>query len=208
MHSETDLARQYCAYLEEIKRRLALVRGITRGAIGVGSEAHNYEVVSVNFRKVLELIAFGSLTANKSAYSAAYADFAKHWNAKRLLKNLERIHPEFYPKPLLPPDVQSEGPRHLHFELLSDGFLTREEFVELYNLSSQTIHTRNPFSETTTTIDFRISVSDWIIRIESLLRLHLLRLAGTQHVWVAELSSPGDNKAHAYVANPTEKRES
>jgi hypothetical protein len=163
--STEDLASLYCTFLEEVKTRLGLVRSITEGVLTAGGEAFNDEVVAVNLRKTLELIAFGTLSANRVAYAKAHAKFAEHWSAKRLLKNLEQLHPDFYPKPVLRPKILQEGPpRHLHFDFVPDGFLTRDEFVELYDLCSQVIHTRNPFSQGTA-INFRHSVPQWVSRM-------------------------------------------
>jgi len=200
MVSDIELAKLYCRSLDEIRERLALVRSICDGSVTTGSEAFDYEIVSVNFRKILELIAFGALTANKDAYATAYAKYEKHWMAKQLLECLEKVHPDFYPTALIQPVISNEIPRKVHFELVADGFLTRDEFVELYNLCSGVIHSRNPFAPQSD-INFRIPVKEWAARVETLLRFHIFRLVGLPQVWVGELCAPGDGKAHVYVAN-------
>lgn len=197
-----ELAGVYCAVLEQIKVRLSMVQSVVTGELNTGVELHNYEIAAMNLRKALELLAFGSLCANREAYAKVHADFATHWNAKKLLRKLEKIHPEFYPKPVVLQVLDPGPPRHLHFDYISEGFLTQAEFVDLYDLCSQIIHTPNPFSPVRT-IDFRRSVADWVNRIERLLRLHQMKLAGTPQTWLAELSAQGDGRAHAYVAKPT-----
>ena len=199
--STEELATLYCNGLEEVKTRLALIRSVLGGSLTAGSELFNYEIVAMHLRKTLEVVAFGSMTANREAYSAAHADFAKHWNAKRLLDKLFQLHPEFYPKPIYVAQDDPGPPRHLHFDFLTDGFLTQAEFVELYDLCSQVIHTRNPFAPSDI-IDFRYNVAQWCERIERLLSMHLMRLAGTPQVWIARLNDPSDNKAHAAIAIP------
>jgi len=77
----------------------------------------------------------------------------------------------------------------------------RDEFVELYDVCSKAIHTRNPFSASSV-INFRLSVLEWVSHIERLLALHLMRLVGTPQLWLAELSSPTDGRAHTYIAGP------
>ena len=59
------------------------------------------ETIGLQFRKIFELIAFASLSANKKLYAAAYANFAKHWEASKLIANLHRINPDFYPVPIV-----------------------------------------------------------------------------------------------------------
>jgi hypothetical protein len=201
LNSDEKLASLYCGYLNEIRVRLEFVRSVCKGSLSVGTESHDYEVVAVNLRKVLELIAFGSLTANKAAYSAMHAGIEKKWRAKALLDDLDKIHPDFYPKPLLRPAVTEGEPRRLHFDFQSTGFLTRDEFIELYDLCSKVIHTRNPFAAVVT-VDFRIAVIEWVARIEKLLSFHLFRLSGMPQIWIGELAALGDGKSHVYIASP------
>ena len=191
----------YLGILEDIKRRLVLVASKPRSTIRLGSDLLDFEVVALNIRKILELIAFASLSANKESYSLVHSDFASHWNAKRLLNKLEAIHPDFYPKPVRQEVLDSGPPRRIHFHESTDDFLTRTQFVELYDLCSQIIHTRNPFSPSIH-VDFQRSPWIWANRIEALLRLHLIRLAGAPEVWVVQLAAPADGHAHAYIANP------
>lgn len=201
MSSVEKLATQYCGSLNDIRVRLELVRSICKGSLSAGAELLNYEIAAVNLRKVLELIAFGSLTANKAAYTAAYVGIEKKWRAKALLDDLEKIHADFYPKPLQRPAISGGAPRHFHFEFQNTGFLTRDEFIELYDVCSKVIHTRNPFAADTT-VDFRITVVEWAERIEKLLSFHLFRLSGMSQIWIGELVAPSDGKSHIYIASP------
>lgn len=193
---DEKLAKLYCRSLDEIRTRLALLRSVCTGNLNTGSENFNYEIAAVNLRKCLELIAFGSLTANKMAYASVYTDFETHWRAVKLLEKLEKMHPSFYPIALLPPSVSDSTPRQVHFELETKGFLTRNEFSELYDLCSQVIHTKNPFASQTV-INFRLSVTEWVNKIETLLRFHRFQLVGVPYIWIGELYGIGDGKAHS-----------
>jgi len=57
-------------------------------------------------------IAFGSLGANKTEYSAAQKNFASCWNAKAMLEALVKVNPDFYPVPLDPPQEVAPGRKH------------------------------------------------------------------------------------------------
>jgi hypothetical protein len=50
----------YCALMEEVKSRVALLQRITTGSLRHGTENFEYECASLQLRKVLESIAFGS----------------------------------------------------------------------------------------------------------------------------------------------------
>lgn len=201
MATDLSLAKIYCNNLDEIRNRLLLVKSFGNGNKTLGNERSDYEIVAVNLRKILELIAFGSLTANKDLYAQTYAKFSEHWRIKQLFENLKKIHPDFYPKALMKPTISSGTPRNVHFEIETNGFLTAQELFELYGYCSEVIHTHNPFKGNVT-INFRLSITDWAARIEMLLTFHLFRLAGLPQVWVGELSDPQNGKAHVYIASP------
>ena len=59
------------------------------------------ETICLQFRKILEKIMLMSLVANKEAYAEQNAKFAKHYHAERIMRDLERINPDFYPVPNL-----------------------------------------------------------------------------------------------------------
>jgi len=154
-------------------------------------------LVFVQLRKALELIAFASLTANKEKYSTAHANFALHWRAKEMLEALEKINPEFYPVPLESPVRQENAV--VHFPRLDSGFLTKDEFVTLYNVSSAAIHTRNPFSTKDPVIEIGYSVEDWVLRIQRLLALHVMHLVDGDK-WIVNI--PEDGPVHLYPGGP------
>ena len=195
-------AGTYCRCMEEIKIRIGVVSSLLSGKIPIQREDVLGEFICVQLRKVLELIAFGSLTANKDAYAEAHRDFATHWNAKKLLSKLEHIHPEFYPRPIA--FGPSDDKRIHHFEYVQDGFLTRGEFVILYRHCGEVLHARNPF-RTPTTIKFEGTMQEWVTRIQQLLKFHLMRLAGSEDVWVVQMEHPDDGKVHAIIGQPSDK---
>ena len=52
-------------------------------------------------RKILEIVAFGSIVANEKEYLEAYNKIEKHYHAKKILRFVERINLDLYPKPVL-----------------------------------------------------------------------------------------------------------
>lgn len=191
--------RLYAGCMEEIKLRIGLVRAITSGALSVaGREDFSAELACIQLRKTLELLAFASLVANKDKYAAAHSDFAGHWNAKRLLANLARIHPYFYPTPIALDQVDSAGIKN--FRNVSEPYLSREDFVFLYDTTSQALHSRNPFRTDPAVIDFRVGVAEWVGRIQTLLNMHYMRLVDSDTLWVVIMKSPDDGKVHVMRA--------
>jgi hypothetical protein len=123
---DSEAARLYANSMSRVRQRVDLVQRVLGREFELGSEAFDAELVYLQFRKILEEIAFSSLAANKTEYSALHANFAKHWKAEKILQELENLNPNFYPQPLESP---TSAPGLHHFEQLSSGFLTRDEFA-------------------------------------------------------------------------------
>ncbi|MFN7780239.1 MAG: hypothetical protein ACK5RK_15495 [Betaproteobacteria bacterium] len=188
----------YCDCLEDIKQRLAKVSRILLGHSPMKHEGLDAEVVFLLLRKSLEQIAFSSLIAHKDIYEKVHADFAKTWRVKKLLERLEDIHPNFYPKPVDGPSVDEKGIRH--FLDVKEGFLTRDEFVFLYDKCSEVLHTWNPFRQDPRVVHTARPMAEWVQRIHRLLNIHYVQLVDMDEVWLVEMHNAVDGKVHAYPA--------
>ena len=190
----------YCDCMARIRQRINIVHTILSGGIKIGHADQIAELIFVQFRKTLEEIAFASLSANKEKYSEVHANFSKHWRAKAMLTVMDTLNPNFYPVPL-PPLIEISPGHHNFGEPLADGFLTREEFVFLYQCSSEVLHTRNPYSEAPSTISTRYTVQEWVSRIQRLLSWHYVTLLN-RGIWVVKIPSEGN--IHGYQAVPAD----
>jgi hypothetical protein len=66
--NEIDL---YCNLMDEVKKRTAVVQGFLNGQINAFYPAATIESAALQLRKILELIALGSLVAHKEEYTRA-----------------------------------------------------------------------------------------------------------------------------------------
>jgi hypothetical protein len=188
----------YCNCMAEVRTRIGVVQGVLAGHITTGNDNCNAELIFLQLRKTLELVAFASLCANKDAYSAAHEKFASHWKAKAMLNALEEINPDFYPVPLDHPQRTASGAKH--FPRSADGFMRTEEFASLYDSCSDVLHTRNPFTPKDPTIQIGYTVQQWVARVQRLLGLHLVHLAGGDK-WIVNVPAEGD--IQVWHASPT-----
>ncbi len=120
----SEVSRLYLNCMEEVRDRINLVTEVGDHKIAIGRPEFEVELVFVQLRKVLELIAFGSLIANKEKYSAAHEKFATHWKANRMLEELAKINPSFYPQPHELPELKIDGSKLLSIDdsaLLDEG---------------------------------------------------------------------------------------
>ena len=125
----------YCNCIDRVRYHVSVADTVFLGKIETGHHDLNAELIFLHFRKALEEIAFASLSANREKYSAARAGFATEWNARRMLGFVEKINPNFYPVPLQPP--QETTPGHKHFDRVTHGYLTKEDFAMLYDGSAE-----------------------------------------------------------------------
>jgi len=195
MNTEPNIS-QYCDQMELVKKRIEVVLYYERRQGGALYVASTIESVYLQFRKILELIAMASLIANKDVYSQEYANFARHWNARRMLESLERLNPEFYPKPL----IEENGGSELVDK--EDGFLTRDDFVTLYNACGAIMHTDNPYGEQTDYDDYLSQISRWRELITGLLNNHKIHLLNDPNMYVIHMQEARDNKVHGYTFAP------
>jgi hypothetical protein len=195
--------RVYCNCLQSAKHRLALVERIRSGEVSIDPviDAYNLEVTLLQVRKALELIAFASIAAHRDVYAKEYADFATHWNAKKLLARLEKLHPGFYPKAIQLERLESGIVNVTH---QTGHELTPTEFIRLYDICSKAIHEWNPYLDEPRVLHIERPIADWMKRIYNLLSLHAVTLMGSGTVWIVEFNTAdtGSVRAHPAVSMP------
>lgn len=100
------------------------------------------EASALQLRKGLEAIAFAAIAPNHSAYAKHRAkaekspDYTKDYHAKRILNDLARVNPDFYPLPILPGKniAPVSSPNNLfHYDCKESGYLTKDAFTDIYD---------------------------------------------------------------------------
>ena len=165
MHKSRD-RRKYLSLLWEVSKRLEVLHAFIDKKIDNIYLQVSVESEALQIRKILELIAYASLISHKEAYEEARNNFSRDWHAKRIIKQLESINPNFYPIPIK--DVERGGrltPR--------GGYLTKLQFENLYDRCGSILHSKNPFLKVSQrSISFHNKVPEYVDRIENLLTKH------------------------------------
>lgn len=180
-------AGRYVDLMEEIKRRIVVVNALLLDKPALPYKATAIESLYLQFRKVLELVALGSLVANREAYSKVYAEFSKAWNARLLFRDLERVNPEFFPRALqatpgLTPDVK------VHY-VDRTNTLTKDEFIKLYEKSGAILHAENPYGSKIDYDYYDRLGNEWRDKIVSLLDTHMFQLVGNPARFVVAMGA-------------------
>jgi hypothetical protein len=187
----------YAEQMLEIKRRTEVIQYFLAEGGHALYQPTTTESVCLQFRKILELIAFSSLVANKDKYSAAHKDFKSHWNAERLLNDLSRINPDFYPKPI--EEKRSTTPGIVNDLLaITDDYMTQDDFVQIYKKCGGILHAANPYGTKTSNHYYEKSIPVWLNKLIRLLNCHKVHLVEETGFWLIHMQEDGDNDVHFY----------
>ena len=193
-----DELTKYCGCMEEIKRRTTAINTILKKECTTAYPATNIEFLCLQIRKILELIALASIVANKKEYAKQYKKFANHWNAKRILTDIEKINPSFYPIPGRQ-IIDSKTGKVIQIKNIDKGFLTKEEFPAVYDKCSEVIHSSNPYRTQADLKEFDRLIPEWNKKIIKLLNHHQIQLIDSElQLWIL-MQSKDDGKAHAFI---------
>jgi len=182
--------------MAEIKTRHRLVKVVGEGHVLAFPQAARVEFVYVQFRKILELIAMGSLLANSKALAQVQSKIQRYWNAKDLLKDIQAINPDFYPRPIVQKPSQRPGVK-MDWLDRSDDYLTKDRFVTLYDKFGGILHARNPFAREQDYSRLEKTAPNWYLWIQNLLNAHTIRLVGDPNIWLMQMGS--DSKPPTYT---------
>ncbi|HLI17408.1 MAG TPA: hypothetical protein VKV22_03950 [Rhodanobacteraceae bacterium] len=187
---------KYASLMKEIKLRVQVVDHLASGGGNALFVPTTVECIYLQLRKVLELVAFGSLVANRVLYSKVHRNFAKHWNARLLVKDLHRVNPNYYPRAIR--EVTPEDPAQpVQFVDREDG-LSESEFVELYERCGRVLHADNPFGSKVDWEQYRQEITHWRQKLLNLLNSHTIRLVDEARFHLVHMKEPADEEVHWY----------
>ncbi|MXX49034.1 MAG: hypothetical protein F4088_06490 [Chloroflexi bacterium] len=194
--SDLDLDA-YCQLMQEIKRRTSVVNLILAEPGRLMFKATAVESMCLQVRKILELIAMGSLVANEEALSRARCGLGKLWSGQQILRRVHGVNPDFYPRPIV--ELPGSGAIKSHWENKPDGFLTEAQFAEAYARCHAVLHAENPLGRTLDYSAYERDVPLWIASIIGLLNSHTIRLAGNPNLYLIHMQEAETEQVRGYV---------
>jgi len=190
----TSDVHKYRDNLFDIKMRTSVITEHLNGTTSTKYLITEVEYLCLQFRKILELIALSSMIANKEEYSKQHEKFAKHYNARMILQDLERINPNFYPRPTKQVLKEVDGERMFNLQPVIDGFLTREEFLVIYEKCGGMLHAENPFGHKRDLKQLRSEFPIWLTKIITLLNHHNITLVDGETMIIGLMQGAEDGK--------------
>lgn len=145
------------------------------------------EFLCLQFRKIIEHIAYLSWIANRNEISKIQAQFAYNRNIEDIFADLERVNPQFYPHPVI--KEETDTPKFFRWVDVNEGFMTKEEAIKIYEICGGMLHTINPYNTTTIDLEIYDQFIDWLYKIHKLLSSHIIRLSDGHHTVAALLET-------------------
>ena len=186
-----DELNKYRNCLYKIKRRIMVIEDHLNEVYYEKYLICEVEFICLQFRKILENIAFSSLCANIEQYKAIRDKYYNDWNAKKILDAIEKINKDFYPKPVVRELTckSKYGTNMYNLEDYKGDYLNRDEFIKVYNECSNFLHELNPFSERRDAKETRKKFKIWLSAIKNLLKHHVIKVNNSLFIGVLEMDT-------------------
>jgi hypothetical protein len=188
----------YQNLMREIKVRLTSMTTLTSSTIALPVKLAQ-EYCWLQIRMVCELIALGCLVAHGDITKSN--KFSKTYQADKIMNALENLHSSFFPVPVKA--TQTETPRGWHLEPLKSGYLTKSDFMKLYNQRcGQELH-RGSLKTILTKAKIMVPAGDfgeiqsWISKIMKLLDHHSILFLGSNEGIVCRMSNSRNGDVEA-----------
>jgi hypothetical protein len=170
--------------MDEIKKRVEVVEAILNNKVSTSYLITNVELICIQIRKILELIALSSMVANKEEYQKVKDNINSAWRTKDILKNLSTINPNYYPQPIIL-QCWNGDINNTRTQPVKTGFLTREELLNIYSICGGLLHAQNPFAHKKQFENILKQVPSWLKKIKILTNVHIVQLIDENTMFIA-----------------------
>ncbi|MXW23773.1 MAG: hypothetical protein F4Z96_03780 [Chloroflexi bacterium] len=199
--SDLDIDK-YTELMMEVKRRTDVAQLFLREPQRALYKPTAVESACLQIRMILELVALGSLVANKDRWSKSLRALRSAWNAGDILKELGRINPDFYPRPVV--EIPGEGIVKSEIKDRAGDFLTEDAFGEVYGRLGGILHASNPLASPVDYDEHMSMAHQWMDQIINLLNSHTVRVLDNPNMFLVHMQEERDDNVHVYTFSPYE----
>ncbi|HTT12502.1 MAG TPA: hypothetical protein VMG60_16595 [Burkholderiaceae bacterium] len=190
--SQQEALQIYARLLDEAAVRISGIDAALNGQTGLPVPLIA-EFGYLQLRMLGESIALACLVAHGDIKETITTKLQKEFAADSIIKALERLHANFYPRPV----VVRRTATGVHIERSTAGFLTRRELVDLYHQCGDRLHRGSLVkfrSEAPRRMEAeRVKLRGWREKFVALLTTHhIASLDGNTH-YLCFLSHPQTN---------------
>jgi hypothetical protein len=179
----------YTSIMQEAKARVDAINVILKGQTGLAERAAT-EFCFLQIRMLCELTALGCLVAHGEIEETK--TLSKTWAADEIVKRLERLHPTFYPYPVVFTNPQ---PGHWHLEdFPNENYLKQAEFGKLVGITGDILHkgSLSRLAKGRNSVECsKERALHWGQKIVNLINQHRIGLVGNNHLLCALADASG-----------------
>ncbi len=186
---------EYQKIMEEIKRRIEVITALLDKSVSLPFQATQVETTLLQVRMVLELLALSSLAANREIFEANQKKFRDSWKVAKIVNDVRRLNPNFYPIPLL--HTNFEGLDRL--DEITEGSLTLEELINIHGQCGERLHALNPYDSSFELDYFEKNIPLWMNKLMRLLALHKIRLLDDDVFFLVYMEDPATKNVSMYA---------
>jgi len=167
---------RYAACMEEIKRRTSILdKSLAPFRQSATVSVANCELAALQLRKIYELIAFATISANKNRYIRLRKSYEKDWNLAKIVKFISSGNPNFLPQPIYEVESDLEGVR-FDVKVKDVPILTKEELISRHGKLGDVLHAQNPYRNPPNYRDWLEHLTNWRDEVVGLLNTHKVKI--------------------------------
>ncbi len=130
---------KYTDLMQEIKERLYTIEDVLSGRTQLhGPLAH--EFCFLQLRIICECISYACVFAHAYIKDLQTPKFQKEWSADALMKQLDRLHQDFYPKPT----TMTVTKGRVQLDEIDAPYLTKDNLLRLNGICGDKLHRGSP----------------------------------------------------------------
>lgn len=172
--------QKYCDCMEQIKVRIGVIDFILGDLSSwKTTPMTDIEFLFLQFRKILELIAFSSICANRETYQKVRrevnSNWENDWRADGIIKIIENFNPNFFPIPVK--EVVDSNSTKRKLEMVKNNVLDKSLFKTIYGQCKNFLHAEHPYNASTKNLSsIKKKMLIWKNKIINLLNTHTVQL--------------------------------
>lgn len=190
----------YTKCMEEIKRRQKAIDEMLQGTKTTSFRYTNAEFVSLQFRKIFELVILASIASHQHFFDGLVRKLSKEWQISKIIAIVSKKNPKFYPEPI--DRIPSSKPGHKdEWKAVTSGFLTLDDLIVARGKIGNLMHANNPYNEESMLEEIERSFSNWRERLIRFLNNHLVRFPDDETILYVGMQSIESGSVHVNLSS-------
>lgn len=187
----------YISAMTQIKLRIDLMNKIRIRKIDLLYDVPIAEFCTLQIRMITETIVLASLAANRELFEASQKKFSQHWHPKKIIHDIERLNKDFYPVPVIETAGKLGNPER-EINNKSNGFLTKQELIEIHGKCGNILHARLPSNKRVVYSKYIDWTRECTKKIMELLNSHTIKLLDDEVFYLVQMHSEPEGRIAHY----------